>query len=68
MILATAEPKPALKLTAADGPPQPLSVPSCSSVLHQRRNLHELDVGAYAVETRYAVQKRIGEKGLGCVL
>ena len=46
-------------------PEQGLLVPSCSSVLHQRRNLHELDAGAYAVETRYALQKRIGEKGFG---
>src|SRR5215813_2200271 len=41
---------------------------SCSSVLHQRGNLHELDAGAYSVETRYALQKRIGEKRFGCVL
>ena len=41
---------------------------SRSSVLHQRRNLHELDAGPYAVETRYALQKRIGEKVFGCVL
>src|SRR5262249_4496009 len=45
-----------------------LLVPSSSSVVHQRRNLHELDTGAHAVETRYALQKRIGKKGFGCVL
>src|SRR5215467_5094215 len=48
--------------------PEPgLLVPSRSGVIHQRRNLHELDAWPYAVETRYALQKRIGEKRFGCV-
>jgi len=33
---------------------------SCTSVLHQRGNLHELDARANAVETCHALQKRFG--------
>jgi hypothetical protein len=40
---------------------------SRSNVLHQRGDLHELDARANAVETRYALQKRIGKKSLGRV-
>src|SRR5262249_34938253 len=49
----------------------PSSIPqttSCSSVLHERGDLHKLDGRAYTVETGYAPEKLIGEERLGCVL
>jgi hypothetical protein len=39
-----------------------------SGVFDQGQNLHELDGGPHAVETRYALEKGIGEKVSGCVL
>ena len=35
------------------------------SVFYQRRNLYELDIRPYAIEVRYALQERIGEKVFG---
>jgi len=45
-----------------------LETKSCSNVLHQRGNLHELDGRAYTIETGYSLEKVTGEERFGCVL
>ena len=66
---ATSSPAPGVNPAfAAIFPGKRPLLPSRSNVLHQRRNLHELDLGTYAVEIRYPLKERLTEKVLGRVL
>jgi hypothetical protein len=40
---------------------------SCSSILHQRGNLNELDDGAHSVDTGHALEKLMIEEGFGSI-
>ena len=48
-------------------PEQIVLVPSRWGILDQRRDLHELDLRTYTIETGYTLQQRLSEKSLGRV-